>query len=273
MPQNLLAIHGVLGLVCAVGENGKILMFRGDLYRPCEVESPTTATLRGVWVNSPEDAWAVGDGELLRWDGRTWHRVLLNAKHEGFAAIWGDPADQSVWLGSKLSLMRYRTDGSGGTLVHTELAIRAIWGTGPDDVFYLCDERCLMHWKGTYINGEALPGDEDEEWNAIAGSGPADPVYFVGPSGIIMEYDRQRWWEVSSDTPAVLTGACCIDGDLYVVSEAGQVRCWDGMRWRTVAFSAFGALRGCCAVDGILWAVGDKGVVIQHQPDDGGRKE
>ena len=46
MPQNLLAIHGVLGLVCAVGEGGKILMFNGDLYRPREVESPTTAAGR-----------------------------------------------------------------------------------------------------------------------------------------------------------------------------------------------------------------------------------
>lgn len=46
MPQNLLAIHGVLGFVCAVGENGRIITFEGDVYRAKEVQSPTVDTLR-----------------------------------------------------------------------------------------------------------------------------------------------------------------------------------------------------------------------------------
>lgn len=200
----------------------------------------------------------------------------LGAKPEGFSCIWGDTADGSIWFGAKHSILRYRPDGSGGTMVHTDLAVRAIWGTGPDDIFYLCAERGLMHWRGSYINGEVLPGDPDEEYNAIAGSGPEDPVYIVGPSGLLMEYNRKPgwysqqcgWFEVSTDTPAILTGACCIDGDLYVTTEAGQVRVWDGKRWRTVAFSAFGALRACCTVDGNLWACGDKGIVLCHQPEE-----
>ena len=81
MPQNLLAIHGVLGLICAVGEGGRILMFRGDIYEPFEPGSPTKATLRGVWVQSPDLAWAVGDGgTVLRWNGREWHHVTVAAE-------------------------------------------------------------------------------------------------------------------------------------------------------------------------------------------------
>ena len=61
MPQHLLAVHGVIGLVCAVGEGGRITMFRGDLYSAQEVQSPTGYTLRSVYVESPWRAWAVGD--------------------------------------------------------------------------------------------------------------------------------------------------------------------------------------------------------------------
>ncbi len=272
MPHSLLAIHGALGLICAVGEGGKILMFKGDIYKSVEVQSPTDATLRGVWVNAPDDAWVAGEGVILRWDGHAWSKVPPHAKPEGFGAIWGDPEDKSVWFGSKDSLMRYRTDGSGGTLVHTDLAIRAIWGTGSDDVFYVCNERSLVHWRGDAIDGDMLPGDPDEEWNAITGNDAS--VFIVGPSGFMLEWARlSGWYELSTDTPAILTGACCVGDDLYVTTETGQIRHWDGRRWRTVAFSAFGPLRAICAVDGILWACGDRGVVVQHQPDDGGHKE
>lgn len=70
MPQNLLAINGVIGLVCAVGEGGRIEMFKGNLHRPLEVRSPTVYDLRAVYVESPWRAWVVGDGgTVLRWDG------------------------------------------------------------------------------------------------------------------------------------------------------------------------------------------------------------
>ena len=52
MPRNLLAIHGVKGLICAVGEGGKILTWKGGSYEPVAAEFPTKADLTGVWVES-----------------------------------------------------------------------------------------------------------------------------------------------------------------------------------------------------------------------------
>ena len=54
-----------------------------------------------------------------------------------------------------------------------------------------------------------LPGDPDEQWNAITGGGPEEPVYVVGPSGFLMERNREtgKWWELATDTPDLLTGA------------------------------------------------------------------
>ncbi len=272
MPQNLLAIHGVVGLVVAVGEGGKILHFVGDHYIPRTVESPTKATLNAVWVESPTSAWAVGEGDILRWNGTEWYRVALAPEQQRMLTVWGFPGD--VWIGGTSSLINYRQSGAG-CYVSTTQEIRGIWGSSIDDLWCLCSGRTVMTWCGDYCEGDMLPGDEDQEWNFITGSTADAPVYMVGPSGICMEWDRRRWWEFSSDTGALLMAACTRGpDDLWVVSSNGQVRQWDGRRWRTVAFSAFGPLYGICHVDGVIWACGARGVVLQHQPQpqDGGHE-
>lgn len=280
MPQNLLAVHGVIGLVVCVGEGGRILHFAGDLYQPTEPVSPTRGTLRGVAVVSPTEAWAVGDEGIYRWDGRTWHAATLAARHEGFSAVWAHP-ESGVWFAGRRSLLNWQGPGHGGLMVHTDTPLRAVWGSGPRDVWFLAEGRVVMRWDGEGCQADELPGDPDEEWNAIAGGGPDEPVFVVGPSGFMMEYSRKPgwysqksgWYEVSTDTSVILTGACFSDGDLYVTTDTGLIRQWDGRRWRTVAFSAFGALHAVTVVDRCVWACGAKGSIIQHQPDDGGRKE
>ena len=242
MPQNLLAIHGVIGLVVCVGEGGKILMFRGDIYSPIETVSPTTGTLRGVAVVSPTEAWAVGDEGIFHFDGHAWHNAAPGAKYEGFTCVWAHP-DAGVWFAGRRSLMNWPRPGEsqGGLLVHSETPFRAVWGTGPKDVWFLAQGGILLHWNGTGCDAERLSGDVLEEWSAVCGGGPDDPVYVVGPSGFALEYSREtgRWWEISTDTALVLTGACSDGADsLYVTTETGLLRHYDGRRWRTVAFSS-----------------------------------
>ena len=159
MPQNLLAIHGVLGLICAVGEGGRILMFKGDLYKPFEVASPTRATLRGVWVQTPQAAWAVGDdGTVIHWNGHTWERVALATKQDRLTCIWGDPAF-GLWIGAGKHLINYSADGQHNVLVQSDVEIRAVWGTGPRDMWLLAAGRAVMHWNGDYCAGDSLPGE------------------------------------------------------------------------------------------------------------------
>lgn len=170
MPQNLLAIHGVLGLVCAVGEGGKILMFKGDTYHPTTAPSPTQAALRGVAVLSQSEAWAVGDEGIFHWDGHTWHNAAPGAKYEGFTSVWAHP-DAGVWFAGRRSLMNWPRPGEsqGGLLVHSETPFRGIWGTGPKDVWFLAEGGILLHWNGEGCDAETLPGDLDEEWTTVCG--------------------------------------------------------------------------------------------------------
>lgn len=190
--------------------------------------------------------------------------MALASRIDSLTCVWGHPGE-GAWIGGRRYLFNY--GATGGTLIVTDLTIRAIWGSGPEDVFYVCDERTLMHWRVERCEHIPLPGDDDEEWSAVAG---ADGIaYLCGPSGFMLRFDGRRLEELPTDTTDLITGAVCHGPDLYVTTDRGQIRHFDGRRWRTVAFSAFGALRSICFVDGVVWACGDRGIVIQHQPERG----
>ena len=266
MPQNLLAIHGVIGLVVAVGEKGKIIHFSGDVYGAEEVGKLTLHDLRGVFVESRYSAWAVGDGgTVLHYDGTKWWPVATASRLEPLNAIWGDPAD-GLWIGGARQIIN-RHPGCGSIPYESDVEVRAIWGRGPDDLWLLCAGRLAMHWDGEGCHRIPLPGDLDEEWSAVAGT-PGGSTFIVGVSGFMLHHDGRRWEELPTDTTELITGAVCTDSALYVTTDGGFVREYDGRRWRTVAFSAFGPLRSICVVDGVVWVCGDRGVVIQHRFDD-----
>lgn len=268
----LCGIHGVNSLVVTVGEQGRIQMFKGDIYKPVEVQNPTTYALRAVWVESEWRAWAVGDaGTVLRYDGAQWAPVALASRVDGLTCIWGHPED-GIWVGGRRYLFNYHPT-HGSTLIATDLALRGIWGRHGGDIFYLCEGRTLLHWRDDErAERHELPGDDDEEWSAVAGT-PEGDTFIVGLSGFMLWTNGQRWEEIATDTTDLITGAVCAAGVLYVVTDGGLVREWNGRRWRTVAFSAFGGLHSVCYVDGVLWACGARRVVIQHRPDVAGAGE
>ena len=108
MARNVLhCIHGVNGLVVAVGENGKILHFEGERCEPREVMSPTQATLRSVWVESPSCAWAIGDGVTLRWDGEVWQEIPIETTD---AILGACLMDDELWVTTERGEV-YRHDG------------------------------------------------------------------------------------------------------------------------------------------------------------------
>lgn len=74
-------------LVVAVGEGGVIATWRQGVVT--WAASPTTKTLRGVWLQSEQLGWAVGDdGVLLEWDGATW-RALPSGTTNDLTVIHG----------------------------------------------------------------------------------------------------------------------------------------------------------------------------------------
>lgn len=270
------AISGVTGLVIAVGEGGRILQWTGDRYEPREVTSPTTCDLSAVWIESPESAWAVGDaGTVLRWDGhaQVWLPVALASRRQELHTVWGYP-EGGIWIGGRRCLIQYQPGNGGSTLTHTELTVVSVWGSGPDDIWFLCSGRTVLHWNGTSCQIMELPGEDDDEFYAIAGSAPDEDIWIAGLSGLLLRGDWEGWNVVDSGTEATLSGVCALGPDeVWTTTNAGQLRRWNGSRWSVEAFSAFGYLSGLCHVDGVIWAVGAGGVVLQHLPDNGDSKE
>ena len=270
---NLLGIHGVVGFVVAVGERGKIIHFAGDLYEAKVMGSPTTAHLNAVYVVSERCAWAVGEqGAVLRWDGTAWATVAMGAKDDELFAVWTcretDGRD-SIWIGGRDTLMVYCTaTGAQGTLMRTDAILLGIWGSGPDDIWFLCKGRLVLHWNGTGCASYQLPGDEDDEYCAIGGSGPQDPIWVVGVGGIMACGDGEGWEVIDSGTEATLLGVSVAGpDDVWVTTNGGQLRHYDGIGWTTAAFSPFGWLGSLCMVDGVVWCAGAK-CVLQHRPED-----
>ncbi len=272
MKPSFLSVNGVPAFVVAVGVGGRIRHFVGDTYEPLDVLSPTAATLRAVWVNSPLDAWAVGEqGTILHWDGAAWSAVLLAARTDDLLTVWS--CDGEVWIGGTHRLISHRPGGVGGMLVSAAHVIRHIWGSGRDDVFFLCDEGLVLHGgsKGCQIiSNREMRG---AGYTALGGGSEEECVYFVGESGLVTRWDGDGWFDIESDIEDDLFGVAVEGPDLWTVSRIGQLWHYDGRAWKVAASVPFGMLRSVCLVDGCVWAVGMGGVVLQHQPEDGSNQE
>jgi hypothetical protein len=85
-PQNLYDIFGTSARdIVAVGEDGAAIRY-GDSGWRAETTG-AAGELMGVWASGPDDYWAVGDGEVVHYNGTTWQVVDV-----GFASTW-----KAVW--------------------------------------------------------------------------------------------------------------------------------------------------------------------------------
>lgn len=268
------SISGALGLVVAVGSEGRILHFTGDIYHGVEVPSPTRANLRAVHVLSPLCAWAVGEhGTVLRWDGTAWHAVVMASLEDDLLAVWG-ATPEDIWVGGWGFLAQNAGNQNGTVLTRTDNTVVGVWGSGPEDVWLLCAGRLLLHWNGTTCKLHELPGDEGDEYFAIGGGTADEAVWIGGMAGLVLRGDGEGWEEINARTEANITGICAItEENVWVTTNEGQIRHFNGGGWRTEVFSPFGWLSGLCVVDGTIWACGAGGVVLQHRSEDGGDRE
>jgi hypothetical protein len=72
-----------------------VLHFEGSTWDPV---SPNEAPngLMGVWASSPLQAWAVGAGAMVVWNGSTW-TPSADARLTGLRGVWGSAAND-VWV-------------------------------------------------------------------------------------------------------------------------------------------------------------------------------
>jgi hypothetical protein len=184
---------------------------------------------RSVWGSSGHDVYAVGarygtmttpttgllhpTAIVAHYDGSAWSLVPLpSGNNREILDVWGtsgsnvylvgdfqpgDGNDEGIILhfnGTSWTETRY---GTGG------LHLKAVWGTGANDIFAVGDNGTILHFNGTAWT--PMPTPITKAVHEIWGSSASD-VIAVAARGIILHYDGSHWSQMVSPTDRDLFG-------------------------------------------------------------------
>ena len=219
---------------------GAIVHYDGQSWT--EISGPSVASpgdtlvlWQSIFGLSAHDIYVVGAGYsptltplAAHFDGTQWTTFTLpNTVHHELLDVWAsspqdvfvsgvirDPAtgeDTSNDLGLVLHFdgATWTETTQGGPTAH----LKAVWGTGPSNVYIVGDPGVILHWDGSaWHDGPRLITAALHE---IWGSGP-DNVYAVAARGFILRFDGTSWSKV--DSPVRL--------DLFGLWGSGPTDAW-----------------------------------------------
>ncbi len=207
----------------------------------CYYPLPIQKTLSSVSASSVDDAWAMAEGSIMRWNGTAWrevHRPPLPPMPGGPVAIWVTKSDD-VWALSGGSLIRYSAKDGGApsfrsfavdSVAFAEVlslwaaaspSSDAVWvASGVDSVLRVREaaQGSVEPLEIETMLPRSGPDDMDAyTWTHVVGFGP-DDVYVAGsmcpegfncrpprnnadPSGAIAHYDGTGWTVTPRDQP------------------------------------------------------------------------
>lgn len=117
--------------------------------------------------------------------------------------------------------------------------LRAVWGSGPSDIYAVGDAYTITHFDGSewQVIASGLPaGERWLDYHAVWGFSPSD-VFVAGDGGAIMHFDGQAWrshsgaWMQEASPPAIHALWGESRSALYAVGEGGTILRFDGARW------------------------------------------
>jgi hypothetical protein len=124
---------------------------------------------------------------------------------------------------------------AGVSVSHAQQSVKAVWGSGPTDLWAITDLPAVLHfngrgWNQTPMSGMGVPV-------AVWGSGPRD-VFVVGEGGLAMRWDGTQWNRL---TTGVTRDLVAVGGrsasEVYVVAQAENntdrplLLRWDGRQF------------------------------------------
>jgi hypothetical protein len=264
--------------------------------------SPATTTLAAVAFTDVGQAYAAGDGTVLRYQIAGW---TVDDRFPA-AALAGAKVTQLVATGSKVyaylnTNVVYVLAGDAWTALPAQptKSYKAMWATG-SDVFLVGAVGQVAHYDGATWD-EPMAGATT--FNAVWGTSASD-VYAVGgqstAASVVEHYDGTTWTPVASTgmglfavwgaggevfaagssiihstggafttmpSPAItahgLWGSSATDVD--VVGDGGTILHWDGVTWVKVTNAssvALGGVAGSSAAE--VFAVGAGGTILRY---------
>ncbi|MFO0577374.1 MAG: hypothetical protein U1A78_25490 [Polyangia bacterium] len=208
--------------VWAVGSQGAMAHWDGGSWSL--LPKLTTEELLAVHGSGPAQVFAAGSrGVMLRYDGKVWATVTSPvAMTDSVFGLWVTASDGWAVGGSGTTGVLARFDGSKWTAWPKRFnkLLKAVWGSGPRDVWAGGSDGLLLHFDGTDWSEVSSPVTQDVE--ALAGSGAGD-VWLSAYGGIVHRFDGTSWRAVFTDTRHNLTGLARIGGHTLAVGASGAV--------------------------------------------------
>jgi len=158
---------------------------------------------------------------FVRWQGAltgsTNPKSITMNGNKTVTAVFEEDGDQGEW--------RVMTSG-------TSKHLRAVWGSGPDDVYTVGDsmtaDSTVFHYDG---DSWGAMHNTSAKLNDVGGTGPSD-VYTVGDSGAILHYDGNAWGTMASGTAEHLNCVWAAGvNDVFIGGLNGVMLHYNGANW------------------------------------------
>jgi hypothetical protein len=260
-----------------VGGSGQVGRWSGGAWSSTAgAANGTLHQLNAAWGSSASDAWAVGDGgAILHWDGSRWSSVSVGTSgpNSAFSSVWG-VSGSDVWTGGYDdllggSIMQHWNGSdwsSAANLTTGEGEVKAIWGSGADDVYAGLYAYSSQHWDGAAWTD--LLDTPRAYLYGLWGSA-ANDIWAVGFDSLgkeaIEHWDGVAWTEQAGVRIGVLNGIWgSSPTDAWAVGGLGLIKQWTGTGWDAVGSTgttaSLNAISGTGPSD--AWVVGEAGLVL-----------
>ena len=210
---------------------------------PAIAPGPDTLVLfRSVWGSSASDVFAVGTaygsaqfGFIAHFDGQQWSLMDFANTRVELLDVWGTSSSNVYAVGG--IQVPGRGEDDQGIILHFDgtswsevfrtpqtlhqIHIKAVWGTGPTDIFVVGDRGRIYHFDGT--SWQLQPTSFLRALHEVWGASGSD-VFSVGSKGIIFHYDGAAWARADSSVTPDLFGIWGGSGvDAFAVGDSGVI--------------------------------------------------
>ena len=192
----------------------------------------TAQPLDRAFARAPGDVWVTGwQGGLIRIQPSGVTRYTSGVETAALFGAWSIDADDVLALGSDGFIGRYHAATGWQKMVsNTKFALRAAWGSGPNDIWAVGDSGVILHWLGS--SWTAVSSGTLSDLYAVWGAAP-DDVWAVGAGGAIQRWNGTRWSTASPASNTFWKGVWgSAANDVWLIGNIG-----DTWRWNGTAFS------------------------------------
>lgn len=253
------------GDVYAAGYYGTVVRFDGSAW---STVLEGYRLLYAVGGSGSADVWAVGHGQIWRFDGERWTFVPGLPAAISWYGVWSSSPTDVFVVGEQAFTGRIaHFDGTSWSIASPPGAppLRKVWGSGPANV-YAVGDGAIFRYDGSEWADASPPGSLT--FTAIAGI-DEDFVLAGTANGVMLLGNGESWEPIGVDLGHVTGIATAGETRIEISTSEGKIQEWDGTSWTRTGGSeghALSSIRSCGGDQ--AFAVGDGGLILARTGND-----